>query len=300
MFFRLRDKFSRQLFSFACREIDRTPPLVLRPFDLTILTMLSHHDLMLYLVAIKSLYRRIGEGWIVVLDDGSLTYEDKVLLKRHIPDVRILAFCSVENGACPKGGCWERLISVIGLTQSHYVIQMDSDTLTLEDIPEVLTCYAENRSFLLGSSDGQRFVSVEENCVAIRNSASDHLQGHAERALPRLSNAHGRKYVRGGAAFAGFAKGSFSIHDLQLFSAEMQQLIGPRWHHWGSEQVASNFMIANSPDAFVLPYPKYASFWPNVQYDEPRFLHFLGTNRFKGGVYRRLAQQTVGELRQDR
>jgi hypothetical protein len=175
---------------------------------------------------------------------------------------------------------------------------MDSDTLTVSDISESVACYRENRSFLIGGSDGQHLVSVEENCAAIEHSTSQHLQVHAERALPRLSQSLGRKYVRGGAAFAGFARGSVSLDNLRSFSTEMQYFLGPRWNEWGSEQVASNFMIANSPDAFVLPFPKYASYWPSADYQKSSFLHFLGTNRFKGGAYWRLAKKVVRELRE--
>ena len=298
MFFRVRENLCRRIFSFVCREIGQTPPIRMRPANLVIVTMLSHHDVFMYLVAIKSLYSQFGEGSVAVLDDGTLTAQDVACLNQHIPGIQILPIRAVETGPCPKGGCWERLVSVLGLTRSSYVMQMDSDTLTVNDISESVACYRENRSFLIGGSDGQHIVNVEENRAAIQHSTSTHLQVHAERQLPRLSPALGRKYVRGGAAFAGFARGCFSVQSLQTFSTEMQSVTGSRWNEWGSEQVASNFMIANSPGAFVLPFPKYASFWPSAEYQKSSFLHFLGTNRFKGGVYWRLAHKVVRELRE--
>jgi hypothetical protein len=95
-----------------------------------------------------------------------------------------------------------------------------------------------------------------------------------------LSGGFGRRYVRGGAVFAGFAR--------RLFR---------RWREWGSEQVASNYLIANSPEECVLPCPKYASLWPGVLYEQASFLHGLGTNRFKGGTCREIASRVVRELR---
>src|ERR1035441_9122242 len=178
MFFRVRENVCRWIFSFVCRELGQTAPIVMRPADLVIVTMLSHHDIFMYLVAIKSLYRKFGEGSVAVLNDGTLTPQDVARLNQHIPGIQILPLHAVVTGPCPKGGCWERLVSVLELTRSRYVIQMDSDTLTVNDVSEAVACYRENRSFLIGGSDGQHIVSVEENCAAIQHSTSNHLQVH--------------------------------------------------------------------------------------------------------------------------
>jgi hypothetical protein len=297
MRFRFKNALHRRAFSMSCGGVLKTGSIGdAGSGGLTILTMLSHADLMMYLVAIKSLYRRFNEGQVAVLNDGSLTAADCNLLRQQIRGVKLFSINDVDTGVLPKGGCWERLLTVLSMAESSYVIQVDSDTLTLGDIPEVAVCFRENRPFLLGGEDGQKIVTFEENYDLIQHSASSHLQIQAERALPGLNGSLGRKYVRGCAAFVGFPRGSSLRRTLESFSGEMQQMLGAKWTEWGSEQVASNYLIANLPGADVLPYPKYASLWPGVPYKNAAFLHCLGTNRFKGGTYRKLAGNVVRDL----
>ena len=45
--------------------------------------------------------------------------------------------------------------------------------------------------------------------------------------------------------------------------------------------MASNYFVANSPAAAVLPYPKYASYGPTVDLRQAAFVHYIGLNRFR-------------------
>lgn len=74
----------------------------------------------------------------------------------------------------------------------------------------------------------------------------------------------------------------------------MSALLGARWSEWGTEQVSSNYVVANSPDARVLPYPKYACFDLDMDPERSAFLHFIGTHRFERGVYAALANRVIG------
>jgi hypothetical protein len=76
----------------------------------------------------------------------------------------------------------------------------------------------------------------------------------------------------------------------------MDHIIGQVWHNWGSEQVMSNLIIANSPKVGVLPYPKYSSFAPQKPYNQSAFLHFIGAHRFEKGIYRKLAADVITRL----
>jgi hypothetical protein len=290
MLFRLRSWSCRQMLSLYCREAASGPPLSLRDSGLTIVSMLSHADCTAYLVAIKSLYAHLRTGLIHILDDGSLESADHALLRRVIPGVTIERVADVKTGLCPRSGCWERLVRCLQLAESRYVIQMDSDTLTLREIPEVLQCVRENRSFTLPTEDGRQVVSIKENFDKIARSPSQHVQIQAERCMARLELGARNRYVRGSAGFVGFARGSFSLRDLETFAARMHQSLGQQWLEWGSEQVASNFVVANSAEARVLPYPKYACFESNFPSQEAAFLHFVGSHRYSGGVYWKLAR----------
>jgi hypothetical protein len=82
---------------------------------------------------------------------------------------------------------------------------------------------------------------------------------------------------------------------VQDFSARMTRLLGPRWSEWGTEQVTSNVMVAQSDDACVLPFPKYSGF-EGHECNGAAFLHFYGSHRFKGGVYADVLRKVlVGE-----
>ena len=92
--------------------------------------MVSHRDLIMYFVAIRSLYAQIGEGAIAIIDDGSLTAADTEILHRLLGGPQIIRADQIDTGACPRGGTWERLLHILDLSSSRYVIQLDSDTLT--------------------------------------------------------------------------------------------------------------------------------------------------------------------------
>ena len=77
----------------------------------------------------------------------------------------------------------------------------------------------------------------------------------------------------------------------------MVALIGDKWQEWGSEQVSSNYLIANSPNSFVLPYPKYAFYWKDADLIDSAFLHFAGTYRFDNGLYKKLSRQVIEQLK---
>ena len=106
------------------------------------------------------------------------------------------------------------------------------------------------------------------------------------------------KYVRGSAAFAGFAAGSFSLSKLEKFSQQMNEIIGEDWTKWGTEQVTSNFLVANSSQSKMMPFPKYAGYHPphNISYKNSHFIHFYGSHRWKNGLYIENARNFVDTI----
>jgi hypothetical protein len=125
---------------------------------------------------------------------------------------------------------------------------------------------------------------------------NSHIQVAAERTFDDLPMRGDLRYVRASAGFAGFPRGGCDANLLREFSAAMSERLGKRWHEWGSEQVTSNFVLANTVGAEVLPYPKYSCFAPMILWQEAAFLHFIGTYRFTNGVYAKLAQQTIHQF----
>ena len=79
----------------------------------------------------------------------------------------------------------------------------------------------------------------------------------------------------------------------------MEKILGKRWTEWGSDQVASNFLVGNDPNAILLPYRRYRNFGGEALTDAAAFVHFFGTYRFDKGTYRRTARALAARLNAD-
>jgi hypothetical protein len=135
-----------------------------------------------------------------------------------------------------------------------------------------------------------------EVLAQMRGIDDSHIQVVAEQNFCKLMNYDYLRYVRGCSGFAGFARGSLNRAKLENFSDEMRSILGKKWSEWGSEQVASNFLVANSPRATVLSYPKHANFTLGIPWQESAFLHFIGTYRFKQCLYVEMARKIIKRL----
>ena len=282
----IRD-IERAIHNFRCRKILSTEPLSISADGPIILSMVCHADVIMYLFAAKSFYKRLGSGRFVIVDDGTLSPRDRGVISHHLGNPEFIDIASIDTGPCQRGGTWERLLQIIDLTANNYVIQLDCDTLTVGDVLDVRALVESNCSFTLGTKSGLAFVSLEVAGKSAAQSAGNHLQDVAERSLGKFVRATERLYVRGSSGFAGFGRGRHSRAEAEAFSAEMTSFIGERWLEWGSEQVTSNYLVANSPGARVLSFPKYRCFRYADGTVGASFLHFINTERFRGGVYAR-------------
>lgn len=299
MFFNLKNRMHRSIHANRCQGIWATPPIhsTAGELPLIFLSQITRRDLLMYLVAIKSIVARVGYGQIVQVDDNSLTDDDRSLLQRHLPGSKCVPIRTIDTGACPRGGTWERLCHILSLARESYVIQVDADTVVCGEIPEVVDCITRNLAFTLGTRQGQAFVTVRDAAAFARKFDQQHIQIAAERALGDIPGGADLRYVRGSSGFAGFAHGGFEPSRLESFSQYMSGSVGERWREWGTEQVSSSFVVANSPNSVVLPHPKYACFDLEMDPEQASFLHFIGTNRFDRGVYGRKSQAAIAELK---
>lgn len=293
----IRKKIGRAWFDFRCSGIFDTPPVKCDPnSDILIVSQLHHPDMTMYMLAMKSFAHFVRPQGFVIVDDGLLP-EDRRILSEHFDPIRFVPSKGVQLGACPSGGCWERLLTLSQENNSLYVIQLDADTLTLSEPEEVLQCLAHNRSFTLGTSTGRQVVGFSEASRFAHEHIGDHVQSHAECALASFPEYEHLKYVRGCAGFTGFAKGQLSPEKIQEFSTQMEKLVGKeKWSEWGSEQVTSNYMAANTSDSLVLPVERYPFWRPDVNITEAVFMHFVGDFRFMGGMYTRQALHVIRQL----
>lgn len=298
MFYNLRKKLKQSWFDFHCANIYRTPPVVCDPgSDVVVISQLYHPDMAMYLLAAKSFSHYLAPREFVIVDDGLLA-EDKRVLSRHFSSIRFVPREAVSTGRCPVGACWERLFTLCEVNRDSYVIQLDSDTLTLSDPMEVRQSVAGRRSFTLGTSTGRDFVGLEEASRYAFTRESDHVQIRSERAFKEYPGKERLKYVRGCAGFAGFARGHLSVEAIEEFSTTMEGLLGHGlWRQWGSEQVVSNFMVANGANSLVLPVERYPFWIPGLDMEGVALAHFFGTFRFSKGMYLRQARRVIERLK---
>lgn len=287
----------------GAREILGTAPVMARDDGVIVFSMIGTRVLLPYLVAAKSLHCRLGMGSFAILDDGTLTVSDREVLNHHLGNPPIFSIAEIDPAPCPNGGCWERLLTLLDLRRDHYVIQLDSDTVTLGPIPDVVEAISQSRNFTLKGEAAARWMSVEQFVATPPfydwQDRATHVQDVAEALLPRIVAGLGTKrhYVRGCAGFAGFAPGGHGPQVAKQFCAEIAELIGREsWSRWGSEQVMSNVIIANEGEPVLLPYERYLNFWNEPVPTDVAFMHFIGTYRYHAGAYLAATREAIAAL----
>lgn len=281
-------KRAKQRFDKVVGDVRQTAPLARKPAPLKFVSLMCQRDIDPYLVAIKSVYAAFGEGDIVLVNDGSLTVPDIDLLERHLGDLTVIPIAQVDTGACPRGGCWERLATLIGLSADAYTVQVDADTVTTGPIRDAVEAYRANRPFTLSNIQRPGRVTFSQMSQWIAESSFGDLksvQVIGENLLKDMPDADNRFYVRASAAFTGFPKGAMTWDAAERFSVEMEALMGQRWHEWGTEQFASNAMVAAAGDTLELAGPSYVNHYPDRPLDDAEFVHFFGTYRFMKDRY---------------
>jgi uncharacterized protein (DUF433 family) len=295
MLYRIRTAVAKGRFIKATAGIFQTPPMPIQAAPWTIISMVGDGDVQLYLLALKSLYSRLKRGNVTAIIAKTMSFDSRATIAAHFPGIKFAALEEIDTGKCQRGGMWERIVYMLDHAAEGYAIQMDCDTLTLREIPEVIE-YAENNIPFTLSSRGEEIVGLKRSSEYALETDSDYIGIEVERNLRKYPNADRFYYVRASAAFTGFSKGGFERKNIETFHEIMKVHVGPRWKEWGSEQNASNFAIANSANAKILPYPKYANFTPDLDGGRSAFIHFFGTNRYYREYYTRRALEVIASL----
>ena len=302
MLYRLRTAWNKRRFNLLTRGILKTPPLQTLDANLSIVSMVSNSDVQMYILSLKSFYARIGRGKVIAIVDHDMPQQLRALLMEHIVGIQFVILEDIDPGCCQRGGTWERLVYLLKHAQSEYAIQLDSDTLAFgPDLAEIVNCVENNRAFTLN----QNYYKIRPMCEYAKDARSidvKYIGIHVERMFDRYPDGEHLHYVRASSGLAGFAVGGFAAEKIEEFHETMRSIVGDEiWHKWGTEQCASNFAVANSPDAVVLPYPKYANFdpisvWPNVPNEDNAFLHFIGAYRYHEDFFAQKAQIVIRAL----
>ena len=294
----LKRRYFQRQFDLVCQAVLTTPPVELdESSNVVVLSQSYHRDLLMYLIAAKTFAKYVRPARFVIVDDG-YTAEDQTIIRRHLRKVDFIPRKSVSSKSCPVGGCWERLLTIADICANQYVIQLDSDTVTIADPTEVHECIKRGISFTLSTKQGRNFVPVEQAAEAVATSTVQHIQVYAEQALGRIPELAGSFYVRGCAGFAGFAPGAINRAAVEHISDLMSKTLGVKaWNSWGSEQFASNYLVANSPSKVTLPFEGYPYWELGGSVSNSKFIHFIGDNRFTSSKYKNIAINAIRALR---
>lgn len=302
MFYRLRTARSKRRFDRLTHDILKTPPVRTVDANWSVISMVSNNDVQMYLLSMKSFYSRIGRGKVIAIIDRDMPLRLRDLLMEHIIGIQFVILEDIDPGRCQRGGTWERLVYLLKHAESEYAIQLDSDTLAFgPDLAEIVDCAENNRAFTLNQND-HKIRTMREYAEDARSIDVKYIGIHIERNFDRFPDSTRLRYVRASSGLAGFAVGGFAVHKIEEFHEGMRSIVGDEmWCKWGTEQCASNFAVANSPDALVLPYPKYANFdpisvWTNSPNGDNDFLHFIGAYRYHDDYFATKGRTIIEEL----
>jgi hypothetical protein len=294
---RVVERLNKLLFDVAVRGMESTPVVGPGNVPIIALSMVQKRDVRSYLLAVKTFLHQVPAARLVVIADPTLDADCRRVLSLHLPHIEFREAVEFRHPAIPKGGCWERLAAIAQYVAEGYVIQLDADTVTLGPLAAVNFAVNDGVAFTLGTEDSHAIVSCEEisSWARARLKPNSHIQVVAESKLAGIEGAHELRYIRGCAGFAGYPQASFDPQRLYSFSERMRSLMPDKWDLWGSEQFASNVLVASMPGARILPHPDYCA--PDQRQENCVFLHFIGYVRYTTTLYAKVARQSARELR---
>lgn len=299
MLYRVRHGINRVRLRQQLEAILETPPLETAPAPLRIVSMVCSRDVIPYLVAIKSFYRQLGRGEVVIVNDGTLTERDQSVLNEHIPGIRIRPISDGVVGGLPTGGTWERLCVLADEAKSNYAIQLDADIVCTGPLDDVQSLIDQNRPFALADNAEPGVATLAEIDTWQKENVTEkiHIQDAAESVLDHVGLPASRKYLKGTSAFVGLPRGSDVMPLIREFHNAMSVKLGPRWAEWGTEQITSNYVVANCCNARALSSPAYVNHTPTTTIDAASIIHFFGTYRYHNGRYGQIGCKLIEDMR---
>lgn len=296
MFYKLRKRLRQERFNLQIRDVLRTPPMPVVDAPWTVVSMVGNAEVAMYVLAIKSLYPKLGGGKLLAIVDRDMPRASRDTLAAHLPGIALTDLEDIDPSPCQRGGTWERLVHLVRLSEAEYVVQVDADTLALDrDLDEVVECIRTNTSFAYADNHWS-VKSLREAAADAEAFPSDYVGIALERSFAGWPDADRLQYVRASSGFAGYARGGASMALLEEFHAQMKRALGPRWREWGTEQSGSNFVVANAQRRLILPFPAYATFTQPEHAGPAKFRHYIGTHRYAGSHYPANAKRIIGEL----
>lgn len=290
---RVKRDYFRSQYNKVVRHVLDTAPLKQGTVPFMLLSMVQQRDVQSYLVAVKSFAYFLNPERIVVVCDPSINAADRATLKQHVPHIELRDADEFTHPDIPRGGTWERLFAIASFSPENFVVQLDADTLTVRPIPEVLEAVHAGHGFVLGEMPDTPIRSLAETRMnalpKVRPGA--HIQSISEAEMANVGLPADARYIRGCSGFTGFPRSDAMREQMLDFSRRMTGKLGEDWKRWGTEQVTSNYLIANSAGMQPLPFPKYGT--PDCATADTAFFHFIGSMRFINSKYEATSRHAI-------
>ena len=292
---KLKTKYQKWMYERVVKGVLNTPPLQPGKLPFIALSMVHQRDVLPYLVAIKSFAKRANPQRVVIVCDPTIGDKERQIFKKHVPHVELRDAAEFRNPDIPVGGTWERLSAISEYAAKAYTVQLDADTITVGSVPEVIAAIKSNFGFVIGEDPEQPLLTLLDAAAISKNWGDKHIQAFAEK---RMSSAGliMNLYVRGCSGFTGFPVDAEMKSKMLDFSRKMRKISQLRWNEWGTEQITSNYIVANSNGAKVLPFPAYRT--PKNTMKNVKFAHFIGYVRFANNLYRESTAGFIANLNQ--
>jgi len=273
------------------KKILHTPSFDSNPSaSVEIHSLISHNDISMYLLAIKSFLRFYSDVSLVVHDDGTLTKKDINLLQEHLKNVRVInkesADIKIKSFLKDKTNCMNFRQSYINSMQvfdyylfsnKNKIISFDSDILFLKE-PKDIIDWIKN-----------------QNKEVLYNAESDlpHNILFEQENIPELKNLN--------CGFMCFYK---EFMDYKLIESLLKKVRDKQKEErlWSQAYFSAIFKIKNI-ETKALPKDKYRVYLnkkkqaEHVKVDGKEvMIHFVNTTRFSKGIYLKLANKVIKEL----
>jgi hypothetical protein len=257
----------------AIAGVLHTAPLEQTTAGPGIVSVLGTAEVLPYLVAIKSLHRSLGRGRFTIIDDGTLTGEDRAILAHHCGDPEIILHQAVRQGPQTPDRAWASLLTILDRRAGQYWIALDPYTVTLGALPDVATAIASNRSFSV-----------------VGGVARGGPERQLQRRIAVLCGTRGWRYREGCTGLSGFAAGGTGRALVAAFHADLTALGEPM-----TAEIARNLVVANEVEPVWLPELRYVVHSAKAATIEAAFQHFPNGPRH-GEAYAEASRAAISRL----
>lgn len=267
--------------------------------------MLSERDVPLYLVAIKSFLRHYAGVSVVVHSDGTLTHGSAALIRRHVPDCRIISAAEADDRARRVLGegsflfrwrsldaCYRRLVDTEIWHSSARKIIMDSDIIIYEYPCEIISWIeSAGAPLLMGQPP-----SLEP--PAPGSFAARYVGTILKEKLAQMGEALGDKprYLDGTTGGFYGCSNELSLERIKMV-LDVATRLGIPMTQWGGDQTAVVYLLSTAGASRLDP-ERYFNFFADQSHkvSKARLIHFIGTDRFYKNIYLRCALRVIDDL----